>query len=169
MPVRWALFNPLDRKEVILATEAGIWRTSDITAASPTWGSVSNGMGAVRVDMLQYRESDNLILAGTHGRGMFTSVFTADVASVDDVLADKKVFSVYPTISNGEFTVFAKNELGNSQILISDITGKQVYNAALNFSERQNQNVSVNLRSGIYIVNIIDQNKRKSSEKIIIK
>jgi hypothetical protein len=169
MPVRWALFNPLDRREVILATEAGIWRTSNITADSPSWNPVSTGMGAVRVDMLQYRESDNLILAGTHGRGMFTSVFTADVASVEDVLTDKKAFSVYPTISSGDFTVFAKNELGDSQILIFDINGKQVYKSKLNFNEGQNQNVSVNLRSGIYIVNIIDQNNRTSSEKIIIR
>ena len=169
MPVRWSLFNPLDRNEVILATEAGIWRTSDITATTPTWNPVSAGMGAVRVDMLQYRESDNVVLAATHGRGMFTSVFTADVASVDDVLSDKKVFTVYPTISNGEFTVFAKNELGNSKILIFDITGRQVFNSKLNFSQNENQQVSVNLRSGTYIVNIIDQNKRKSSEKIIIR
>jgi len=163
------LFNPLDRNEVILATEAGIWRTSDITAPTPTWSPVSTGMGAVRVDMLQYRESDNVVLAATHGRGMFTSVFTADVASVDNVLSDKKVFSVFPTISNGEFTVFAKNELGNSQILIFDITGRQVFNSKLNFSQDQNQQLTVNLKSGTYIVNIIDQNKRKSSEKIIIR
>ena len=169
MPVRWSLFNPLDRKEVILATEAGIWRTSDITAATPVWGPVSTGMGNVRVDMLQYSESDNVVLAATHGRGMFTSVFTADVASVDDVLTDKKVFTVYPTISNGDFTVFAKNDLGNSQVYIFDISGRQVYNSQLNFNEGQNQDVSVNLKSGIYIVNIIDQNKRKSSEKIIIR
>ena len=65
--------------------------------------------------------------------------------------------------------MFAKNELGNSQILIFDITGRQVFNSKLNFSQNENQQVSVNLRSGTYIVNIIDQNKRKSSEKIIIR
>jgi len=169
LPVKCILQNPLLPQELIIGTELGVWRTSDYTATNVEWTQSYNGMSDVTVIDLDLRTSDNTILASTHGRGMFTSVFTADVASVDDVLADKKVFSVYPTISNGEFTVFAKNELGNSQILISDITGKQVYNAELNFSERQNQNVSVNLRSGIYIVNIIDQNKRRSSEKIIIK
>ncbi|MGJ8744761.1 T9SS type A sorting domain-containing protein [Polaribacter sp.] len=76
MPVRWSLFNPLHMNEVILATDAGIWKTSDITATTPVWTSFSSGMGAVRVDMLQYRASDNLILAASHGRGMFTSNFT---------------------------------------------------------------------------------------------
>lgn len=169
MPVRWSLFNPLDRNEVILATEAGIWRTSNINATTPVWESVSTGMGSVRVDMLQYRQSDNLVLAATHGRGMFTSNFTADAASVEDVLADKKVFTVFPTISDGNFTVFAKNELGNSKIQIFDISGKQVYNSQLDFNEERNQPVSVNLGSGIYILNIIDQNNRKSSSKIIVR
>jgi hypothetical protein len=125
-------------------------------------------MSDVTVVDLDLRESDNMILATTHGRGMFTSVFTADVASVDDVLADKKVFSVYPTISNGDFTIFAKNELGKSKIMIFNINGKQVYDSSLNFNENQNQGVSVNLSSGVYVVNIIDQNNRRSSEKIII-
>ncbi len=169
MPVRWSLFNPLDRKEVILATEAGIWRTSDITATTPTWNPVSTGMGAVRVDMLQYRESDNLILAATHGRGMFTSVFTATTASIDDVLTDKKVFTVFPTISNGDFTVFAKNDLGKTKLSVFDIAGKQVHASTINFNENTNQQVSVNLRSGIYIVNLVDENNRKSSSKIIIR
>lgn len=169
LPVKCILQNPLLPQELIIGTELGIWRTQDYTATNVEWTQSFNGMSDVTVLDLDLRPSDNTILATTHGRGMFTSVFTADVASVDDVLADKKVFSVYPTISNGDFTVFAKNELGNAQIFISDITGKQVYNAELNFNERQNQAVSVNLRAGIYIVNIIDQNNRRSSEKIIIK
>lgn len=73
MPVRWALFNPNDRKEVILATDLGIWQTADISAASPTWQAVVNGMANVRTDMLQFRSSDNMVLAATHGRGMFMS------------------------------------------------------------------------------------------------
>src|SRR5690606_1725761 len=37
IPIRWALFNPLDRNQVLLATEAGVWETEDITAEEPTW------------------------------------------------------------------------------------------------------------------------------------
>jgi hypothetical protein len=31
MPIRWALFNPLDRRQVLLATEVGVWSTEDIS------------------------------------------------------------------------------------------------------------------------------------------
>ncbi|MFY0602308.1 MAG: T9SS type A sorting domain-containing protein [Flavobacteriaceae bacterium] len=169
MPVRWALFNPLDRKEVLIATEVGMWRTLDITATTVVWEPVSANMGNVRVDMLQYRESDNLVLAATHGRGMFTDKFTATPASVNQVLADEKVFTMYPTISKGDFTLYAKNTLGKSTLNIYDISGKQVYTRSVDFNSNNNQQISVNLRPGVYIVNLIDENKKKSSGKIIIE
>ncbi len=72
MPVRWAMFNPLNRSEVFLATEVGVWSTTDITAASPEWGATNGGLANVRTDMLQYRSTDRTWLAATHGRGLFT-------------------------------------------------------------------------------------------------
>jgi len=73
MPVRWALFNPNNHNEAILATEVGIWSTSDLSASSPTWSPSISGLANVRIDMLQIRESDNMVLAATYGRGLFTS------------------------------------------------------------------------------------------------
>lgn len=168
LPVKCILQNPLLPQELIIGTDLGVWRTSDYTATNVEWTQSYNGMSDVTVLDLDLRPGDNTILATTFGRGMFTSVFTADVASVEDVITDKKVFSVFPTISSGDFNIFAKNELGDSQMLIFDINEKQVYKSDLDFNERQTQNISVNLRAGIYIVNIIDQNNRRSSEKIII-
>ena len=81
MPIRWALFNPKNRKEVIVATELGVWATSDITASSPTWTASNNGLANTRVDMLQYRASDSTIMASTHGRGVFTGRFKAQTST----------------------------------------------------------------------------------------
>ena len=169
LPVTCILQNPLLPNELIIGTKLGVWRTSDYTATNVEWTQSFNGMSDVTVVDLDLRPSDYTILATTHGRGMFTSVFTSDVASVDEVFAENKVFSVYPTISNGDFNVVAKSELGASKMYIYDINGKLVFNSQLNFNESQTQNVSVNLKSGIYIVNIMGQNNKKSSEKIIIK
>lgn len=73
MPVRWALFNPNDYNEVILATELGVWRTENITAENPNWVSSNVGLANVRVDMLQIRASDNEVIAATYGRGLYSS------------------------------------------------------------------------------------------------
>jgi len=72
MPVRWALFNPNNFKEAIIATELGVWQCLDITATLPVWTAINTGLANVRVDMLQLRDIDGTVAAATHARGLFT-------------------------------------------------------------------------------------------------
>ena len=76
MPVRWAMFYPGSNTKAIIATETGIWQTELINGASTIW-EPETGFPNVRVDMLQYRESDGLLSAATHGRGLFTTIIGA--------------------------------------------------------------------------------------------
>ncbi len=81
MPVRWSLPIPNTfGRRVMIATETGVWVTRDITAASPIWVADAT-FPNVRTDMLQYRSSDNIVAAATHGRGMWTAVAT-DAAAI---------------------------------------------------------------------------------------
>ena len=76
MPVRWAMFYPGDNTKAIIATETGVWQTELINGASTIWDP-ETGFPNVRTDMLQYRSSDGLLSAATHGRGLFTTTFSA--------------------------------------------------------------------------------------------
>ncbi|HAA10223.1 MAG TPA: hypothetical protein DCE41_00450, partial [Cytophagales bacterium] len=71
MPVRWALFNPNNSNEVLLATEQGVWSTDNLSAGSVNWGITNTGLANVRTDMLQYRDSDGQVTVATYGRGAF--------------------------------------------------------------------------------------------------
>ena len=73
MPVHCILSNPFKNGEVIIGTELGIYSCSDINAATPNWVAQNEGMGAVRVDGIYFRQSDGMIMVATHGRGVFTS------------------------------------------------------------------------------------------------
>lgn len=108
MPIRWALFNPNNREEVLLATELGVWRTVNFSNSSPTWVSSNEGLANVRVDMLQIRESDHQVAAFTHGRGAFTSFGFSESS-------DKKAdFTASATsIGNGESVTFTDLSLGD--------------------------------------------------------
>ncbi|MBD78612.1 MAG: hypothetical protein CL840_06820 [Crocinitomicaceae bacterium] len=117
MPIRWALFNPKNRKEVILATEVGIWYTSDITATTPTWSSANLGMANTRVRMFQYRESDSLILAATYGRGMFTGRFMSESAPDASLSVDKTV------IYTGDSVVYRSTSKVNPSTYEWTVTG----------------------------------------------
>jgi trimeric autotransporter adhesin len=72
MPVRWALFDPENDNKLIIATETGVWTTEFVNDVNTLW-TPSAGFPNVRTDMLKLRKSDNLILAATHGRGLWTT------------------------------------------------------------------------------------------------
>lgn len=73
MPVWGILLNPNKVGEAIIATELGVFGTSNIFATSVIWTAFNTGMGPVKTMALRYRENDRMIMAITHGRGVFTS------------------------------------------------------------------------------------------------
>jgi len=80
IPVRWALYNPNNRNEVLLATDVGIWSTNDLLQPAPIWDPTNADLANVRCDMIKYRPADGLVVVATHGRGLFTSdVFVTNV------------------------------------------------------------------------------------------
>ena len=169
IPVKTILQNPLNTDEVIIGTELGVWKTSNFKDATPNWTHSFNGMSNVKVLDLNLR-NDNKVFAATHGRGIFSGDFTAASASVEEVLSGKNQFTVYPTTNNGSFTVFAKNTLGKSTITIHNIRGQKVYSSQLDFNSNEKQNISANgLKAGVYLVNLVGENNKKESRKIIVK
>lgn len=83
IPVRWALLNPNNNKQLLIATELGVWSTDNISGSSTSWGATNSGLANVRVDMLQLRSSDGYVIAATHGRGLFGSdAFTQPTAGI---------------------------------------------------------------------------------------
>ena len=82
IPVRDMLQNPLNRDEAILATQLGVWSTSNFNATNPNWSQAYNGMSDVSVTSFDYwavngNDNNNQIIASTYGRGVFTGSFTA--------------------------------------------------------------------------------------------
>jgi PKD repeat protein len=81
MPVRWLLLNPNDNTQAIAATELGVWYTDLLSGGATNWVPGNSGLANTRVDMLQLRTSDDLVIAATHGRGLYSSdVFTSPTA-----------------------------------------------------------------------------------------
>ena len=93
----------------------------------------------------------------------------ATTASVQNVINNVEKFTVYPTISNGNFTIYAGNSFGNTKANIYDISGREVYKTTIDFTKQKEQKLNVNLGAGMYILNLIDANGQKASKKIIIQ
>jgi hypothetical protein len=108
MPVRWAEYHPHNFDQVYLATELGVWTTDNINVASPDWSSANGGLANVRTDMVRLRKSDGMIMAATHGRGVFTAIVPSQLSQVI-------TFSTIPatkTFGDATFKISAKSTSG---------------------------------------------------------
>ena len=147
MPIRWAMYHPVNPHQVMLATETGVWTTDNIDANPVVWQPADNSLPNVRVDMLDINPNNLKVVAGTHGRGMFTTTWTT-VNAVEDLTIND--FKIYPNPARDMVHVELKNKQGEIQIF--DINGQLVktYNVRhrkLSFSVDE-------LPQGVYFVKI---------------
>ncbi len=168
IPIRWALFHPQNAKQIILATELGIWMTDDASLPDFEWEHDAS-FPNVRIDNLQIRKADNTVLAATHGRGMWWGTWNYNPSTnINDF--SQNDFSIYPNPTNGIVNIFLKNEISaNTGIVVSSINGRVVLSKNYNTTNRKN--ISIDLTGnakGVYFVNIKSGGK-VSSEKIILK
>ena len=117
MPVRWAIFHPLNNDQVFLATELGVWSTDDLDGVNTDWAPTNANLANTRIDMLKTRSSDNLIIAGTHGRGMFSSA-----SLTDELLLEKSVVEIGNALDTLEYTItITSNKLApQTNVVIKD-------------------------------------------------
>lgn len=130
MPVRWAIYNPRDRTQVLLATEFGVWSTDDLSAASVDWGISSTGLANTRCTMLKYREIDGQVVVASYGRGLFTTdVFkltstyfettTLDVTEETDATNACRAYKDYTL----NFNIVKEPAGGDAEITINQTAG----------------------------------------------
>ena len=87
IPVRWVMFHPFDSTQALIATEVGVWSTSQLDGADTRWNPTNNfGLANVRIDMLRYRSTDHVVAAATHGRGMYTTDYFSLLADCPPTL-----------------------------------------------------------------------------------
>ena len=116
------------------------------------------------VTSLAYRPSDNVLLVGTHGNGIFytylgTPNFTPNVnTSVDPVTNDQTfIRNVYPTVSAGDVQYQTGDLTGIRKITVQliNLKGQVVYQEARGY---QSGSVPLQrLSSGVYILNILSE------------
>jgi photosystem II stability/assembly factor-like uncharacterized protein len=124
MPVRWGILHPRNSRQVMLATETGVWTTTDITGDPVEWVPTSMGMGYVRCDQLDFRKADNTVLVATHGRGLYTTVWEpVFVSGIDDKTLSYTNLQVFPNPTDGRFEVKIENP-GRSELTIMDLSGR---------------------------------------------
>jgi hypothetical protein len=170
IPVRWAIFHPNNDGQVLLATELGVWSTTELYNDEVNWVQDINGLANVRVDMLILRPTDNMVLAATHGRGFFTAQYLLDpYVSVAEKETTK--LSVYPNPSTGIFNVqIPAITSGIATIQVFDASGRKVYSTEVSaISGNQNQQINLsNQPKGNYVVKM-NLDGKLFTEKVVVE
>ena len=141
-----------------VGTARGLYSSTDPTSIDWEIEGAEN-IGLALVSSLVYRPSDNKLLIGTHGNGMFETTVEGTL-STSDYNSDKIELSFYPNPTKKELNL-QSNSLDLSKNLIysiSDITGKVVKKGTV-----ENKKINVeNLNSGVYLVNLNIDGKQQN-------
>ncbi len=162
MPVRWAIYHPQNSKQVMLATELGVWTTNDAGAADVVWEPDSN-LPNVRCDMLVIRNSDNTVLAATHGRGLQYATWQYNPGTAIQDISNTDL-SVFPNPSSGIF--YIKN-VEAEEISVTDVNGKQVWSGK---SDTSSGEITIDLNGnpkGIYLLRMKSKNNEQIQKLIL--
>jgi photosystem II stability/assembly factor-like uncharacterized protein len=73
VPINWAIFNPDNTKQVLVATRMGVYSSNDISLENPAWELSSEGLALTDCRMLAYRPIDGTVAVATAGRGFYTT------------------------------------------------------------------------------------------------
>lgn len=179
-----SLIENVDKKKVFIGTDNGIFYTSDITTASPTWANVNNNqlpnvqIFDIKQQTLNSGESYNSgqIYAATNGRGVWVNnaFNTPAYVGIDEIERKKteKNISVFPNPTNGDvFIVFNSVQGENAIVNVMDINGRVVKTETLGKLDSGEVNYTMetaSLSSGIYIVSINSSEGIKRVTKLIV-
>jgi hypothetical protein len=86
------------------------------------------------------------------------------INSVDPVKLNNDQITIYPNPSNGSFRVDFNQSMNISKIQVTDLPGNIILKRP---ADNQKYTVIENLKSGVYILTVVDKNNRSMSYKII--
>jgi hypothetical protein len=172
MPVRWGMFVPSNASVtgtagggILLGTELGVWFAGQTSGTSTAWTPENSNFPNVRVDMLKYRPSDNLLLAATHGRGLYSTTLTSIATGLPSV-PNTKEFIRYTSASEQELFIKVGNlATTKMQVSIYDINGRLVSNTSARYADQR-----IDLRRlsrGSYVLKIYGNKQEQYTQQFV--
>jgi len=160
---RWASILPLNNGETLylVATSVGLYGTPGLNGTSTIWYQISpDKIGNVVVEQVITRPEDGLILAATHGNGIFSANITSlsDIIGVEDYSNSSKeemlVLTNNPSHGNLSYQ-WSGDDISGVQISIHELsTGRLIQKKATNLNNGYNVE-DLNLSKGQYSIRFV--------------
>lgn len=174
MPVRWGIFAPVNAQlngagggngGILLATELGVWTTSQINGSSTVWIPNNSGLANVRTDMLKFRAGDNIVAAATHGRGLYTTTLPTVVTGVSDPSNTKDFIKYISAEQNRLLVVTGTLNTRSMSIQLYNMSGQRLYESS---GPYQHTTISLaGLPAGGYIVRCMGDKRENFTGRFV--
>lgn len=127
LPVNAGVVNPANPDHLVVGTDLGIFESLN---GGASWTQQNTGMANVQVADLDLRASDGILVAATHGRGMFRSAgaLTGVAPPADGVAEDAfRLLPNYPNPFNPSTSIpFILPERARATLRVYDVAGREV-------------------------------------------
>ncbi len=129
LPVNAGIINPANPNHVVVGTDLGIFETLD---GGTTWTQQNAGLANVQVVDIDQRTGDGILVAATHGRGMFKSSgpLTGVAVRTGDTPEEFRLLQNYPNPFNGatriRFTIPGDGAERRVLLQVFDVLGRRV-------------------------------------------
>ncbi|MFM7357004.1 MAG: T9SS type A sorting domain-containing protein [Sediminibacterium sp.] len=176
------LENGVPVTEYYVGTSVGLFTTASIgktlgAGGTITWSRESPSvLNYAVITSLDYRPTDNTLLIGTHGNGMYYTVTgtpnynpNITTALATAILNDKSFINIFPSVSRGKYQYGQGTISGikSMQVQVYNMFGQRVYNQSVNYGSG---NISLeHLAAGNYLIQITSDNKRYQTFQKVIK
>ncbi len=153
--VNWVDVSPYTEDYIILATDFGVFTTSN---GGTNW-LVETDIPNVPVHMVKVRNTDLKVFVYTHGRGIWTAdIPTTGMGLEDEIVSATKI---YPTVTTGNVNI--ETAFDDYEIEVYSLSGQKIL-VAKNVS-----NISLaGNASGMYLVSILNNKKRMVTQKVFL-
>ena len=165
---------------VYVGTDLGVYYID--TATNGQWATFRKNMPFIEVTDLGINYATNDIYAATYGRGLWKSVkqfyqapppdTTDTTTSVAIIPYAEDVFVVAPNPNRGQFVVKAGNNIPVGQAIklnVIDFTGKTVHSALTTFNSDKQTQVSLNIPTGMYIIELRDKDVVLGRKRVVVR
>jgi hypothetical protein len=130
--VKWVNILPAKGSNPIkyfVGTSTGLYATSTLDGAATVWiKEGSTTIGNIPVDMVVSRPTDNLVVVGTHGNGVYSHFYNEPLAvAAVEIPKDFEVGQNYPNPVRTTTTIrYSLAKAGQVSLTVFDLSGQQI-------------------------------------------
>jgi hypothetical protein len=167
--------------EYYVGTSIGLYSTKTINGVSTVWAKETGAAGTPAammndaiINSLAHRWTDNTMVVGTHGNGMFAASIGNPITITTSITSPIRnntgfIKNIYPTITK-DLVNYQVGDLYNIKKISVQVTSLSGAVVSKKETGYQNGNINLgNLSSGTYIVTITSNDRKYQTTKKIIK